>query len=87
MRRELLTNLSEHPTIKMTTRIRSLTVALDEDIREDDVAALVIAVKTMKNVLSVTSNEVDPSNWATEMRVRVEVAQKLSELSRGILAP
>ena len=65
----------------MTARIRSLTIALDEDIRTDDIECLVNAIKMMRNVLSVTTNEVNPNDWATESRVKLETAQKLTNLS------
>lgn len=64
----------------MTARIRSLTVALDEDIRTDDVECLVNAIKMMRNVLSVTTNEVNPNDWATERRVKLETAHKLTNI-------
>lgn len=64
----------------MTARVRSLTIALDEDIRTDDVESLVNAIKMMRNVLSVTTNEVNPNDWATERRVKLETAQKLTQL-------
>jgi hypothetical protein len=64
----------------MTARIRSLTVALDEDIRTDDVECLVNAIKMMRNVLSVTTNEVNPNDWATERRVKLETAQRLTNI-------
>lgn len=64
----------------MTARIRSLTVALDEDIRTDDIECLVNAIKMMRNVLSVTTNEVNPNDWVTEKRVKLETARKLTNL-------
>ena len=64
----------------MAARIRSLTVALDEDIRTDDVECLANAIKMMRNVLSVTTNEVNPSDWATESRVKLETAHKLTNI-------
>lgn len=64
----------------MTARVRSLTIALDDDIRTDDVESLVNAIKMMRNVLSVTTNEVNPNDWATERRVKLETAQKLTQL-------
>lgn len=70
----------------MTARIRSLTIALENDIREDDIQSLVSAIKMMKNVISVTPNQVNPGNWATEMRVKMDMAQKLSDLQREILS-
>jgi hypothetical protein len=64
----------------MTARIRSLTIALDKDIRTDDIEGLVNAIKMMRNVISVTTNEVNSNEWATEQRVKQETALKLTGL-------
>ena len=70
----------------MTARIRSLTVALSSDIREDDVQSLIDAIHMMRNVISVTGNEVTPNDWTTEMRVRNEVFGKLLEVAKEMSA-
>tara|TARA_R110000868_G_scaffold166823_1_gene400987 strand:+ start:1171 stop:1392 length:222 start_codon:yes stop_codon:yes gene_type:complete len=70
----------------MTARIRSLTVALSSDIREDDVQSLIDAIQMMRNVISVTGNEVTPNDWTTEMRVRNEVFGKLMEVAKEMSA-
>lgn len=70
----------------MTARIRSLTVALSSDIREDDVQSLIDAIQMMRNVISVTGNEVTPNDWTTEMRVRNEVFGKLLEVAKEMSA-
>ena len=69
----------------MTARIRSLTIALDEDIRTDDIECLVNAIQMMRNVHSVTTNEVNPNDWVTERRVKLETAQKLNNLINEII--
>jgi len=66
----------------MTAKIRSLTVALSSDVREDDVQSLIDAIQMMRNVISVTGNEVTPNDWTSEMRVRNEVFGKLMELAK-----
>lgn len=68
----------------MTDRVRSITVALDHDIREDDVQLLVDAIRMMRHVSAVTTNVVSPNDWATEMNVKMEVRKKLSEFSRSL---
>jgi hypothetical protein len=70
----------------MTAKIRSLTVALSSDIREDDVQSLIDAIQMMRNVISVTGNEVTPNDWTTEMRVRNEVFGKLLEVAKEMSA-
>lgn len=70
----------------MTARIRSLTVALSSDIRKDDVQSLIDAIQMMRNVISVTGNEVTPNDWTTEMRVRNEVFGKLMEVAKEMSA-
>jgi hypothetical protein len=66
----------------MTAKIRSLTVALSSDIREDVVQSLIGAIQMMRNVISVTGNEVTPNDWTSEMRVRTEVFGKLMKLAK-----
>lgn len=68
----------------MTDRIRSITVALDHDIREDDVQALVEAIKMMRCVAAVTTHEVAPNDFAIEMRMQSVVRQKLFELANDL---
>jgi hypothetical protein len=61
----------------MTDRIRSLTVALTTDLREDDVLPLVDAIRQLRGVLSVTTTAVTPNDWTTEQRVRLHVLDAL----------
>ena len=68
----------------MTAQIRSLTVALDQDIRDDDIESLVSAIKMMRNVLCVTANEVSSNDWATEMRVKRELVEKLQAVTKEL---
>lgn len=69
----------------MTTRIRSITVAFEEDIRPEEVECLVNTIEMMRNVLSVTTNEVIPNDWATERRVKLKTAQKLNNLVNNLV--
>ena len=65
----------------MTDRIRSLTVALAEDVRDDDLDAITYAICMVRGVLSVTTHVTSPNDWTTEQRIRQEVrAQILAAL-------
>jgi hypothetical protein len=54
----------------MTTRVKALTVALDRDIREDDVAPLVAAIERLRGVVGVSAVPVDPSDYIANVRAR-----------------
>lgn len=61
----------------MTDRINYLTVALTEDIRDDDCAPLVAAIQMMKGVLKVEPNVVNNMAWLAESRAKHELTQKI----------
>lgn len=67
----------------MTDRIRSLTVALDRDIREDDVEPLVAAIRMLRGVTAVTRHVVTPNDWATEERIRREWLDRFLGVVKG----
>ena len=58
----------------MSDRVNSLLVILDKDMRDDDVQALVDAIRMMKNVNSVSMNVSDPDTQVAVMRSRVNNA-------------
>jgi hypothetical protein len=64
----------------MTDRIYSLTVALDHDMRDDDVEALVDAIGCLRHVLSVKENVSDPGLWTVDQRVRRELGEALLQI-------
>jgi hypothetical protein len=61
----------------MTERLKGLTVAFDHDIREDDAAAIVNAIKMIKGVLDVEPLVSTHEDWLIECRVRRELGEKL----------
>ena len=61
----------------MTDRYNTLTVALENDIRDDDAEVLISAIKQLRGVITVTGNVVDGSEWLIEQRVRHELEKKL----------
>lgn len=65
----------------MTDRINSLTVVLENEMRDDDAEQLISAIKMMRGVLNVSgivSDHID--NYIAEERVRRELGKKLWEV-------
>jgi hypothetical protein len=63
--------------INMTDRYNYFVVGLEKDIREDDAAALMAAIRQFKGVLSVTGNVSDSSFRLAEERARAEISGRL----------
>lgn len=61
----------------MTNRYSTLTVALEQDIREDDAQALIQAIKMLRGVADVAGNVSDASQWLAETRVRRDLGDKV----------
>lgn len=62
----------------MTDRINALTVALERDIRDDDIRPLVEAIKQLRGVLRVEAHVVDTiESWVQRSRVQSELGKKL----------
>ena len=59
----------------MTDRVNALTVVLDHDIREDDVAALKSAIVMLRGVLTVTAHVTTTADSVARERVRREVRE------------
>ena len=68
----------------MTDRINALTVVLDHDYRDDDVAHLVAAIQQFKGVLIVTPNVSTLDSHIAETRVRRELEGKLWDVLRPL---
>ena len=63
----------------MTDTVHSLTVALDHDMRVDDVSVLKQAILCLKGVIAVEDNVADPTSWMAEERAKQELKNKLWE--------
>ena len=61
----------------MTDRHAGYIVTLSNDIREDDAEAVITALKMVKGVVGVEALVADPGLHMAEMRIGVEVRQKL----------
>lgn len=63
----------------MTDRIQHLTVLLDQDFRDDDVEALVLAIAQMRGVsLCMMGKPVDHTDHMARERVKAELRRDLS---------
>jgi hypothetical protein len=61
----------------MTDRVHSLTVVLEQDVREDDVQSLTKAIHMMRGVLSVTNEVADLNSHMAEERAKFALGQQL----------
>lgn len=61
----------------MTDRVRSLTVVLDKDYREDDIQALAQAIGQMRGVVGVALDVTNPNDYSNRVRIRAELTMKL----------
>ena len=68
----------------MTDRIHALTVALDKDIRDDDVQALAAAIGQLRHVVGVTTEKVDVSDYSARARVNMEWHTRLLDMLRAL---
>lgn len=60
----------------MTDRVNTITVALDHEMRVDDVQAIVDAIKAMRHVLDAKPGDVEPA-WAIREQMRMEFRKRL----------
>ena len=63
----------------MTDRIRHLTVVLDADYRDDDVASIVEAVRMIRGVARVETHVVEAQDQLARMAVRSEIERDLHQ--------
>ena len=66
----------------MTDRLKGVTVAFDEDIREDDAESIINAILALKHVQHVTTLLTGVDDWINRQRIRHELAEKLLEVVR-----
>lgn len=64
----------------MTDRFHSLTVVLEEDLREDDAQVLIAAIGQLRGVIRITGQLVDPATYMAEQRAKYELRRKVLEL-------
>jgi hypothetical protein len=64
----------------MTDRVHSLTVVLTEDIREDEVLLLKMAILQLKGVLSVDQHVADIETNMAEQRALARLRSQLAQI-------
>lgn len=64
----------------MTARVNMLFVALEKDIRIDDIEPLQKAIEQMKGVLEVTTNITTPADYVAECRIRNDFVKKVIDI-------
>ena len=71
----------------MTDRVKGLYVVLDADYRVDDVEAIVSAIKMVKCVADVQTEDMvsDVDDYMARTRVRSELAKSLNTLVTDVL--
>ena len=61
----------------MTDRIHAITVALDRDMRDDDVECVLKAIRMLRFVADVTPHVVDMESYSARSRVISRVRTEL----------
>lgn len=64
----------------MTTRLKGFTVALEQDLREDDAEALRQAILSLRYVLAVRPIEAGVEDWINRQRIANEIHEKLFDV-------
>ena len=71
----------------MTIRMKGLYVALEQDMRSDDVQGLIDAIRYFRYVADVTADEVDFVDFAARAQVRADVGERVMVLLAGREVP
>lgn len=69
----------------MTDRIHALTITLDQDYRDDDVEAIVNAIRMVKGVAHVALHVTNLTDHTARGRVRQEIGGDLMRLAGEIV--
>jgi hypothetical protein len=64
----------------MTARVNMLFVALEKDIRIDDIEPLQKAIEQMKGVLEAKPNITTPADFVAECRIRKDFVKKVIDI-------
>lgn len=63
--------------LKMTDRFNTLTVVLEEPMREDDAQKLIDGIRFFKGVLDVKGDVACPADYMALTRIRNEIGTKI----------
>ncbi len=66
----------------MTDRIYAISVALEHDIRDDDIEPLLNAIRMLRGVAAVKTHVSDLEAWNARVQARQELVKKLYDALR-----
>jgi len=64
----------------MTDRYNTLTVVLENDMRDEDVEPLIAAIEQLRGVISVSGNIASPGLYAAQERAKYELRNQIIEV-------
>ncbi len=67
----------------MSDRAHSITVVLADNVRVDDLAPLLTAIRQLRGVVAVETNVSDLSEFVAETRVYLDMRKRLIEALDG----
>jgi len=71
----------------MTDRVKGLYVALDKDYRDDDVQALIDAIKMLRGVAEISTKVAQVDDYFNRAQIRYDIQSKLFDAISDIVTP
>lgn len=69
----------------MTDRIRTLTVVLDSDCRDDEIHSLVSAIDMIKGVQKVKIGDpIDLRDYSARQAIKLEIREKIYQIYKDL---
>lgn len=57
----------------MTGRVKGLIVALEKDVREDEIEGLIVTLKHIRGISSVTPSLTTPDDYINREQIRAQI--------------
>lgn len=64
----------------MTDRVNTLTVALEQEMRIDDIEDILVSIRMIRGVLSVTPRIDIDDHWAARQQAKHELVRQLLDV-------
>ena len=71
----------------MMDRIKGLTVALDQDYREDDAQGIINAIKLIKGVANVAPIQSHGEDFINRQQIKTEIAGEIQRIMNKLFGP
>jgi hypothetical protein len=68
----------------MSNKVRSITIVFDQDVTEEYIDFIEKTALCYKHVLKVDRDVADPETWASEIRIKGEVRDKLYKVIKDL---